>query len=80
MNQTISPLSAEQILDLEEKRRWVREYYEPDAQDQYTTIDGKLKLLNTILLNGWVSPAETVKLQALGVAFGDALEQELGMN
>ena len=79
MNQTISPLSVEQILDLKEKRRWVREHYEPDTQAQYATIDGKLKLLDAILSNRWVSSTETVKLQALGVAFGDALEQELGM-
>lgn len=55
------------------------EHYEPHAQHEYESLEGKLKLLSTIVSQKWVEPTETVKLQCLGVAFGDALAQELGM-
>ncbi len=56
-------------------RKWVSDHYEDSTA--YATVSGKLKLIQTILDNGWVSPEETLKLQSLGVAFGDALEQEV---
>jgi len=72
-------LSADDRRDLEAKRRWVREHYEPHAQEKYQTLEGKLALLDTILSSHWIGPTETLKLQCLGIAFGDALEQELGL-
>ncbi len=48
-----------------------------DDPKGYSTVSGKLHLIKTVLDNNWVAKEETWKLQALGIAFGDALEQEV---
>ena len=77
MKQIINPLSQEESARLEAQRKWVREHYETNPEASYSSVAGKLAVINTILLSGWVEPHETVKLQSLGVAFGDALVQDL---
>jgi hypothetical protein len=42
-------------------------------------VEGKLPLIDAILRNGWVGAADTLKPQCLGIAFGDALAQHLGL-
>ena len=79
MTQSFHPLSEEDAYDLEAKRGWVRDHYEPPAQERYQTLEGKLSLLDAILSNNWIEPDETLKLQCLGITFGDALEQQLGL-
>ena len=79
MMQTFNEMSGEEIARLEAQRSWVRDHYEPHARSRYETIEGKLALLDAILANGWVQASETVKLQSLGIAFGDALAQRLGL-
>lgn len=79
MVQKFMPPSDVDLLDLETKRRWVRGHYVSNAEENYRTVEGKLTLLNTILLNNWIRPDETLKLQCLGIVFGDALEQSLGL-
>jgi len=79
MSQRVLPLDGELAADVEAKRRWVLGHYERDPEASYATVEAKLLLLDTILANNWVESTETVKLQALGVAFGDALVQELGL-
>lgn len=79
MPQHTEPLSESEADDLAAKRQWVRDHFEPDARHQYDILDEKLRLLDTILRNHWVEPSETLKLQCLGVAFGDALAQKLGL-
>lgn len=79
MEQKIEPLRAGDLADLEAKRSWVRNHYDEPARHEYETLAGKLRLLAAILDNGWVDPGETLKLQCLGVTFGDALAQELGL-
>ena len=79
MNKRVLPLDGELAADVQAKRAWVLGHYERDAEASYSSVEGKLVLLDTILSNGWVAPSETVKLQALGVTFGDALVQELGL-
>jgi Domain of unknown function (DUF3806) len=73
------PLNSHEIIDLESKRRWVREHYDESARQQYDTLEGKLRLLDAILRNKWVAADETLKLQCLGVAFGDAVAQKIGL-
>jgi len=80
MAQRVLPLEGELAADVEAKRRWILGHYERDPEGSYSTVEAKLLLLDTILSNNCVEPSETVKLQALGVAFGDALAQELGLN
>ena len=79
MDQTCEPLNRDDIADLAAKRTWVCEHYEEAARHKYNTLDGKLTLVDTILRNSWIAPDETLKLQCLGVAFGDALAQRLGL-
>jgi hypothetical protein len=79
VDQKFEPLNPEDIADLDAKRTWVREHYEEAARHKYDTLDGKLHLLDTILQNKWIAPEETLKLQCLGVTFGDALAQRLAL-
>jgi len=73
-------LNADDVADLEAKRDWVRGHYDEASRSEYDTLDGKLRLLVTILNSGWISADETLKLQCLGITFGDALAQALSMN
>lgn len=79
MKQLIESLSGQDATDVFEKRRWVKEHYEPEAQYKYETLEGKLQLLDVILANNWIDPSDTLKLQCLGITFGDALAQKLGL-
>jgi Domain of unknown function (DUF3806) len=79
LSQRVLPLDGDLAADVQAKRRWVLGHYEREPEASYATVEAKLLLLETILSNGWVEPTETVKLQALGVAFGDALVQQLGL-
>ncbi len=79
MKQRVLPLDGDLAADVQAKRRWVLGHYEREPEASYATVEAKLQLLDTILTNGWVEPTETVKLQALGVTFGDALAQQLGL-
>lgn len=79
MEQITEELRPNEIADLEAKRRWVRDHYDESARGEYQSIEGKLRLLDTILRNKWINPDETLKLQCLGVTFGDALAQHLGL-
>jgi Domain of unknown function (DUF3806) len=78
MEQKFEPLNSDEIADLETMRSWVRDHYDEGARHKYDTIDGKLRLLDTILSNKWIATDETLKLECLGVTFGDALVQSLG--
>ncbi len=53
MNQVIESPNAEDIADVDAMRKWVREHYEPEAEHNYDTVEGKLVLINGILQNGW---------------------------
>ena len=79
MEQKVEPLTPDDIAYLEAKRKWVRDHYTKDAEERYATVKGKLAVLHTILESGWIEPDETVKLQHLGITFGDALAQEAGL-
>lgn len=79
MEQAINQLLDSDLADLEAKRDWVRGHYEPTARHKYDTVQGKLNLLDAILGNRWVAPDETLKLQCLGISFGDALAQHMAL-
>jgi hypothetical protein len=49
MEQKIEPLSEEDELHLGKQRTWVRDHYDPEPRHQYDTLEGKLRLLETIL-------------------------------
>ncbi len=79
MSQKLLDLTADDISRLEAQRKWVREHYPPESEHKYESLAGKLALINTIIQNNWIEPSETIKLQSLGVTFGDALVQKLGL-
>ena len=79
MEQKIEALAPDDVAHVEKQRAWVRDHYDPAARHQYETVEGKLRLLDTIIRSKWIEPSETWKLQSLGITFGDALAQELGL-
>ncbi|MGN6147880.1 MAG: DUF3806 domain-containing protein [Rhizomicrobium sp.] len=79
MDQIVEPLSQIDRQNLERARDWLKGFFSTGAEEKYATIDDKLRLLDTILREKWIDSRETNKLQSLGVAFGDALTQKLGM-
>lgn len=80
MNQTIDVLNQEDSADVAAKRIWVRDHYEPQVRHKYDSVEGKQALVDAILTNDWVTSADTLKLQCLGITFGDALAQHLGLS
>jgi len=73
--QSIERMSQQDVDRVENLRGWVKEHY--DDQIAYESVEGKLQIIRTILENNWIEKEETLKLQALGIAFGDALEQKV---
>lgn len=70
-------LTNDDVARLSAQRKWVLDHY--DDHQRAESVEGKLRLLNVILSEGWIEPHETVKLQSLGVVLGDALAQELSL-
>lgn len=75
MDQVIEELNQADKEQLAKKREWLVGHY--DDPKTYSTVSAKLKLIQTILDSNWVEKSETWKLQSLGIAFGDALEQDV---
>jgi hypothetical protein len=79
MEQRIDVFSAEETVHIERRRGWVRDHYDEEARDKYQSVQGKLRLLDTIVRSDWIEPHETWKLQSLGITFGDLLAQMLNL-
>ena len=79
MQQKIEALTADDVARLEKQRGWVGDHYDASARHEYETVAGKLRLLDTVLRSNWVEATETWKLQSLGITFGDALAQMMGL-
>ena len=77
--QKIEPLTPDFVEHNQKQRNWVKGHFVDNADENYATIEGKLRLLETITREKWIEPHETWKLQALGITFGDALAQMLNM-
>lgn len=73
MPQTFSPLQPDDLANLDAKREWVAGHLAEGANPGFDDLKTKLTILTAVIDNGWVRPDETVKLQALGVVFGDIL-------
>jgi hypothetical protein len=56
MDQKIGLLLAEHSTRLESQRSWVRDHYDPESRHHYDTLEGKLRLLETILEENWIQP------------------------
>ena len=77
VNEDPIPLRAEERERIEAARAWIKGHFNSAADERYATLEDKLLVIDTILRNDWVNHDETWKLQALGIAFGDALAQKL---
>jgi hypothetical protein len=71
------PLRTEDRDQIKAAREWVKAHFTVEAEERYEPIEGKLRVIETILERGWVDAGESWKLQALGVALGDAFAQKL---
>ena len=78
--QKVSKLSDLESERLEKQRCFVRDHFATASRHHYSSLEGKIELLKTILAANWINPDETWKLQSLGVVFGDALAQKLGLH
>jgi hypothetical protein len=76
-DQPFYPLENPEREWIADARTWVKGHFSNDAEAAYEPISGKLGVIAAILENGWVAADETDKLQALGIAFGDAIAQKL---
>jgi len=79
MAQTVTPLANDLLEHNEKQRAWVKGHFTENADVKYEPLGGKLRLLDGIISQNFIQPDETWKLQALGIVFGDALVQQLGM-
>jgi hypothetical protein len=79
MEQRVTSPLADDWERIDSQRRWVQDHFDESSRHLYESRDEKLRLLQAILDAKWIAPDETVKLQCLGVAFGDALAQDLGL-
>ncbi len=78
MDQKVEPFSAEDTLRVEQHRQWVQGFFDVHGAN-YGTVRDKLDLIGAILNCVSIGAEETWKLQSLGIVFGDALAQELGL-
>ena len=79
--QKITSLSKADEARLNKQRRLVRKHLgmSKDNQTKFATVAGKLGTIRAILKAGTFKPSETNEVQSLGVVFGDALAQHLGL-
>ncbi len=75
MEQSIESFGSEDNERIGKLREWAAGHFEDVTG--YAPVSGKLRLIQTVLDNKWVSADDTLKLQSLGIAFGDALEQDV---
>ena len=79
-SRTVTPLSESDGDRLRAQREVVEKYIaDDDGRKKYAGPAGKLGLIRAILRGHVFEPDEKYQLQCLGIVFGDALVQDLGM-
>jgi hypothetical protein len=79
MEEKVIPPSEKDQVHLEEMRNWLRSHFHEGEREKYDKIEGKLFVVQSIVKNNWFDRNESWQLQALGVGFGDAIAQKIGM-
>jgi hypothetical protein len=79
MEGEVTPLTEQDAAGLDEMRNWLRGLFGPDAQRSLDTVVGKLAVIDVVLRDRKLDRSNVTLLQALGLCFGDALAQQLGM-
>ena len=79
--QTVTSLSKADEARLKKQRAVVRKFLgtSKDNLAKYASVAGKLGTIRAILKKGSFKPSQTYELQCLGIVFGDALAQHLGL-
>jgi hypothetical protein len=77
MTQRVEPLADDHRMDIEKQRHWV--YGKNSAADDFPSAETKLDLLDAMLKSTMIKANHKWELQSLGVVFGDALAQQLGL-
>ena len=72
-------LSATDKDELEQHRNWICDHFRPGEEFRYDNPQQVLELLQVILDQKWVSIEDNVKLNCMGVSFGDALAMTLDL-
>ena len=78
MNEQVTPLTDQDVLIFNEMRAGLRNLI-TQGSEVYDTVDGKLAVINATLRDGKFDPSNAWLVQALGLTFGDALAERLGM-
>ena len=76
--QSLEYLSTTDMLQIESQREWVRDHYLPESRDKYDSIEGKLSIIDAILLGSANSVLTVDRQRALEVVFADALVHDTG--
>jgi len=77
--QSLQYLSTADMLRLESLRQWAREHYQPEAQQKYDSVEGKLIIIDAIVTQRHGSKLKSEELQGLEITFGDALAHATAM-
>jgi Domain of unknown function (DUF3806) len=79
MDEQITPMTDQDAAGFDEMRNFLVGLFTPETQVDYDTLDEKLAIVDAILGDSRFDPSNVGLLQALGVCFGDAISQQLGM-
>ncbi len=78
MKEQVTPITDQDAAVFNEMRTGLRSLI-VQGGDAYDTIEGKLAVIDATLRDSKFDPSNVWLLQALGLTFGDALAQQLGM-
>lgn len=78
--QKVSALSQADVERLDKQRAVITRFLaDDDSRAKYQKAAGKLGTLRTLLAEKKFEPTQTYELQCMGIVFGDAFVQEMGM-
>ena len=79
MGQIIRDMPENMVKRIMHQRNWVKGHMSEEFLPQYSTVEGKLSLLQGIIDGNFYQKNQTMELQSLGITFGDLLVQKLDL-
>ncbi len=80
MQQTVTPLSDDDLQRLEAQRQIVKRYLSGASLEKFEKPAGKLGTLRALLEASVFSADQTYELQCMGIVLGDVFVQEMGFH
>ena len=80
MQQTVTPLSDDDLQRLEAQRQIVKRYLSGASLEKFEKPAGKLATLRALLEASVFSADQTYELQCMGIVLGDVFVQEMGFH